>query len=234
MEPDELHICHLGITQYFLGSVLWLLVFDMPGSSDVNMDRVWKSITEFYKGHRTSSQFSVLRISMFTNPLKPKDHYPCLKGKGIEIKNLVPALAMVWDTFADLDEPYCYSVKRCFEALQFINATFDSPTTDYVLPLPQVGAFRNAIDVFLSHYSWLANRSDQRNELLFNVVTKHHWLWHIGERAMYLHPRIGATMIDEDFVGHVKEVVQACTSGMPSHNVQASVCDKYRYAMSLC
>ena len=41
IEPDELHVLHLGTSQYFLGSVLYLLVFTiLDGTPAANMDTV--------------------------------------------------------------------------------------------------------------------------------------------------------------------------------------------------
>ena len=39
-------------------------------------------------------------------------------------------------------------------------------------------------------------------------------------------------MIDEDFVGFLKKIVSASSAGTVAHDVQASVCDKYRHGMS--
>ena len=42
MEPDELHVMHLGVGQELLGSVLWYLAFSMmAGDAMSNMHAVW-------------------------------------------------------------------------------------------------------------------------------------------------------------------------------------------------
>ena len=42
IDPDELHIVYLGVAMYLLGSVLWLLCYDvLPGSPQDNMSVVW-------------------------------------------------------------------------------------------------------------------------------------------------------------------------------------------------
>ena len=113
-----------------------------------------------------------------------------------------------------------------------MNNTFDFHSDEVMLPIARVHSFRNAIDVFLANYTWLAACSDARGQLLFNVTPKFHWLWHLGERSMYLHPRRAACMIDEDFVGVMKEVVRASSAGTKGHKVQMTVCDKYRFGMA--
>ena len=99
--------------------------------------------------------------------------------------------------------------------------------------MDRVDSFRSAIDVFFAHYTWLARLADDQGKCLWAVVTKHHWLWHLGERSMYLHPRRAACMIDEDFVGLIKEIVRASSAGTQGYRVQESVCTKYRIAMSI-
>eukprot|EP00972_Heterocapsa_arctica_P047009 6937322-Heterocapsa_arctica.AAC.1 len=59
----------------------------------------------------------------------------------------------------------------------------------------------------------LAHRADARGHLLWNWAPKFHWLWHFGKRAQYLCPRRGACLIDKDYVGKIKVVGQACSSG---------------------
>ena len=45
IEPDEMHILYLGICQYHLGSILWLLVFRlMPSTAENNMRALWSGI----------------------------------------------------------------------------------------------------------------------------------------------------------------------------------------------
>ena len=84
------------------------------------------------------------------------------------------------------------------------------------------------VDSFLSCYTVLANAADRRAELLFSVTPKFHWLWHWSRRSRMLNPRKGNTMVDEDFVGVCKRIVQACANGTESHRVPMAFCEKYR------
>ena len=56
VEPDELHIMHLGTSMYLLGSVLWLLCYQVlqAGSPKANMDRVWATISNYYKQYKVA------------------------------------------------------------------------------------------------------------------------------------------------------------------------------------
>ena len=87
VEPDELHILHLGVSMYALGSVLWLLCYKIyKGTPSENMTELWSGIAELYSTMRTSSQFTNLKLNSFTDPANPGKHNPKLKGKGSEVK----------------------------------------------------------------------------------------------------------------------------------------------------
>ena len=85
---------------------------------------------------------------------------------------------------------------------------------------------------FLSYYSNLAKGADESGKLLYNITPKFHWLSHLGELSLYLHPRRAACMIDEDFVCIIKEIARSSSSGTKAHDIQLAVCDKYRHGMS--
>ena len=63
LEPDELHILHLGVSQYFGGSILYLLVFVvLEGSTKENLEAVWQAIMNHYTARKTSSQYSNFQL----------------------------------------------------------------------------------------------------------------------------------------------------------------------------
>ena len=66
IEPDELHIIHLGTSQYMYGSVLTELIYrTMPNPPTENMKDVWARVCAFYKEHTTKTQFNNLRFNSF-------------------------------------------------------------------------------------------------------------------------------------------------------------------------
>ena len=86
---------HLGTTQYLLGAVLFILVFQiLPDSPEENMHNIWTSINDYYRHYNVVTQYSSLKLASFHEP----SQYPKLKGKGAEVKDLVLPLAHVWDT----------------------------------------------------------------------------------------------------------------------------------------
>ena len=90
IDPDELHIVHLGLAMYLLGSVLWLLCYDvLPGSPQDNMSVVWTQVCTHYAAIQASCQYTNLSLHSFCDPGSPFASYPKLKGRGAEVKDLI-------------------------------------------------------------------------------------------------------------------------------------------------
>ena len=83
IEPDELHIMHLGTTQYMLGSTLWSLCYQLlPGTPSQNMEQVWGSIVSYYSEHQVDTQYSNLTRSSFCDTRRPPQGFSQAQGKG--------------------------------------------------------------------------------------------------------------------------------------------------------
>eukprot|EP00959_Pyramimonas_sp_CCMP1952_P359697 7531623-Pyramimonas_sp.AAC.1 len=98
-------------------------------------------------------------------------------------------------------------------------------------PVPVAEEFRDCTQRFLVVYTALAVKADREGALLWSEPSKFHWLWHMSDRAMYMHPRHGATMIDETFMGKIKLIAQACAAGTAAHLVPAKVMFKHQWLM---
>ena len=96
LEPVELHIIWLGTAMWFLGSVLWMLVFRvLPNDAPSNATSVWEQVSQCYSEMGASSQYTNLSINSFCNPAQPGGHYPKLKVKGTEVKSLTYMMCTV-------------------------------------------------------------------------------------------------------------------------------------------
>jgi hypothetical protein len=239
IEPDELHIIYIGTSQYMLGSVLWMLVYSvLAGAPQDNMALVWERISQLYTAMRISCQYTSLGLSSFhdidtlhPNRLSNK-HFPKLKGKGAELKGLAPVLLEVWREHASATDEH----RLVAEVLRHqcdLQAIIDEHSTELFLPVAAAAALQKSVVDLLLKYTQLAHRADARGNLLWSLAPKFHWLWHFGERAKYLCPRRGACLIDEDYVGKIKVVGQACSSGTALHRIQLKIVDKIRWGKSL-
>lgn len=115
----------------------------------------------------------------------------------------------------------------CFAAI------IDNYATELFLPPDQACEFQQHIITFLTKYSELGHLADARGDLLWNMTTKFHWLYHLGQRSHYLCPRRGACWIDEDYVKQTKDVAQACSAGTPLHQIPVRLVDKMRWGLSI-
>lgn len=85
---DWMRVKYLGVGQYFLGSILWLLVFNiLPWSPQKNLETVWGCVLEGYRLHNTphNERYGCISINVFKNTGQPR-----LKGRAARIKHLIP------------------------------------------------------------------------------------------------------------------------------------------------
>lgn len=217
-----------------LGSVLWLLCYRMlPQSPDKNMATIWTKICAAYKKHKVMTQYSALTLNSFVAPEQPTKQYPKLKGKGAEVKDLVLPVMDVWAEHMNKRSEHDQHVLAALRAQVEVQTLLSENATRAILPKQVVSKLQRSMMRMLQEYSVLANYADRNGDLLFSVLPKHHWAYHIGEHAAFVNPRKGNTMIDEDFVGRVKDIVCACVSGTKPHAVPEKVVLKYRLGMRL-
>ena len=233
LEADELHILHLGVLQYFLGSVLWLLVFEgSDGNHLARFDTIWTLILEQYTADQQGNQYTNLTISSFADPKKYNTTFPRLRGRGCEVKSLVVPLLNVWKA-KKRNSAFDNNVCKCLGDMASLICILDEFKADAFLPDDSAVKFLQLAESFLKCYCWLSVASEKRKLVLFNVVPKLHFMWHMAWRAKFLNPRLGATFIDEDFVKHMKKVTAMSVSGTPMHEVPKTLVGKYRWGLSL-
>ena len=232
LEPGLLHAMHLGTSQYFAGCILWSLCYKhMAGAPSANMAEIWEQIVDYDRAHDTTCVFSNLKLSSFCDPLKPRANFPKLKGKGAETKHLIAALSSAWDRFANRAGPDYALVRKCLDAQLAVHQVLDDHREDMFIPLAAAARLKKFVDIFLHHYTMLAGNSDAVNELLWSVVPKHHWLYHLSRRAEWLNPRCGDTSIDEDFLGKLKGIVTSCSAGSSLRLIGDKALSKYRWGL---
>ena len=235
VEPDELHVIHLGTSMYMLGSVLYLLVyrrFPMLRPAQA-MARVWSMITNYYSQHEVKDQFSNITIGMFTKPARHLTTYPKLKGRGGEVKHLVGALRFVWASVMRAGDAMDELVLSLLDHQLAVQDIIDEFPHDMFLTIQAALLLRHHVDGLLDDYLALASAADAAGDCLWTLPPKLHWLWHLAHRAYYLHPRRGTCMVDEDFVGKIKRIVQRTLASKQLHLIPGVVMEKWRWAMQI-
>lgn len=175
LEPDELHIIWLGTAMWFLGSVLWMLVFRiLPNSATSNMTLLWEQISRCFSIMGTSSQYTSLSVASFCDPKKPNGHFPKLKGKGAEVKGLSLVMSKVWTDNVTLDNHEFKLIAEALEAQNSFACIIDDYASDLFLPPAKAAEFQHEIVRFLTNYSELCHIADARGDLLWNMTVKFH------------------------------------------------------------
>ena len=94
---DSLHVVDLGVGMHVCGNGLHVLCYDvLPNTPAANMQFVWKEIDRLDHERNTTSQFPHLELRSFCDPSKPHADLPLLKGNGVQVRHLVPILALIW------------------------------------------------------------------------------------------------------------------------------------------
>ena len=234
VEPYEPNIMHVLTTQDMIGSALWSLCYQvLPGSPSNNMSTVWGCIVDYYSEHKVVTQYSNLTLASFCDPATPHRDFPKLKGRGAESKDLVAPLLHTWSIFMRHGQHHDVLVHTLLTKQLQIQDILHENKRYAFLPNDLAEKVLETIEQLLETYTLLCNEADRNHVLLWNMAPKFHWLWHLGHKARYLNPRRGNCMIDEDFVGVAKTIVQSCASGTAAHNVPSSFIDKYRWGLHM-
>ena len=71
--------------------------------------------------------------------------------------------------------------------------------------------------------------------LLYKVVIKQHYLFHIVYEACWTHlnPKLTMTLTGEDLVGKVATISRACTKSTPVTKLGGAVLEKYALGMAI-
>ena len=229
LEPDELHVMHLGTSQYMLGAVLYLLCFKvMLGSPEENLHEAWAEISQYYSDHSVETQYSALTICSFFEP----GQYPKLKGKGAEVKDLVAPLAKVW-----LGHTTGSNVNEYTQISAMLNYQCDAQRILHdhkdmaFLPKQRAIEFAYAIDGVLHMWSLVARAAFDQGEIVWNMTTKLHYLYHLGQKAWFLNPRRGNCMVEETYMGVCKTLAKSCLNSTTDHNMPKMFMEKYYWAL---
>ena len=206
-----------------------------PGTPEANLKTVWGFIEDYWKDNPVQDHYSTMKLSMFLNLEAPHERMPKLKGRAIEVRNLMPALMHAWKHFMHPSQkPFELIVLTGLQAsckLDEILAQY--PEVDK-LPRQEAAEFQSSAWLYAKcqnaaarHYGSLAGGS----LMIFDVTIKTHQMLHGALRAGHLNPRHGWNFAGEDFMGKMKELMQSCVRG---NNPGASVIklmDKYSYAL---
>jgi hypothetical protein len=227
---DFMHSKYLGVDQYCLGSVLWLLCFRvLQGSPDDNAQRVQDMIHDYNIRNRRPDGWKYVKVTMFHSP----GDYPKLKGKAVDIKRLGPALLDVWQQLSDAGDRVHRQVLLALKMGCRLDEIIDEHPMAYKLPDVAAQEFVSCTVALLSLLTVLCKHFLDLRMKLFNVTVKCHYLLHLALDSAHLHPRLGWCFSGEDFMQKLKRIVMASCRGSSPAISSRKVMDKYCFAMHL-
>ena len=239
---DGLHVVCIGILPHLLGSVFWLFCFtDVLGamfdSASSRMDYVWAQIDKLYKSRRTSCQFTFISLRSFCDPSSPNADYPILGGKAAELRHLVPIVLSIWQQFYRPRMQFeswvrdaLFAMDKFYDVLSYTSADGTYP---FFLPTLKINELQSNIDQFLDNYLHLTAHCFDRGMHLFNLVPKFHYMWHIGEQAVYLNPRVVWVYSNEDWVGRLALIGESCRYRLPAALRSGLITSKWSTGLAL-
>ena len=180
---DTLHCMDLGVSMHTAGNVLWLLVFSdyiAVGDPQAAIRQLSADVMELYEFEKTPSRFTNVDLWMFCDPASPTSSSPLLKGKGAEVRHLIPILHLVWRKYAQPTSDHDKHVDQLLRCLSDIYSILGWKTDDHETPLflseDASAELRNLTDVFLMENSYLEKLALERLPPLplWHMVSKYH------------------------------------------------------------
>ena len=193
--PDVMHVKHLGTDAYFYGSVLKYLTHHyLQQDTPENLERVWALVQHAYSANRTRHRYTNMRLSMFAGL---PHHFPKLKGRAAEIRNLGRPLLHVVDELLDMTSLTNRQIRLGLKLSVRMEEIIDEHVDDIVWPQAVCQEFYKAAQSFLMLQTALGRHFHPQGCMLFHTTIKSHLL-HVAQAARFMNPRLGWTYSGED------------------------------------
>jgi hypothetical protein len=217
---DLLHVLDGGILRHLLGSTFWHMLCELPkGAREARFQVLWGRCKELYAevGATAASPISTiasLQLRQVVDLQAPFASYPELGGcKAQQCKGLFLAMALLLDELQGSSEED-KQLRMCYHHLRAYYAILDGAAM--ILSDEEYGRLLTRARAFLITYSWLAGHWSGRGKLLFNVIPKCHYFWHLTMDGKYLNPKCTSCYKGEDYCSRVATMAASCSAGTPA------------------
>lgn len=235
-QPDLMHVKYLGYQQFWLGSILWMLVHELlPASPLANLRGIGLYVLRWQRRHNVSARFplgSFQKLSIFQR----KKGYPKIRGKGAHVRHLGGALAALWNKKMSPTNPNHVRVKLIFKLDLEIESILNSYSPDsgcYALPEPQALEVRAKQSQKAQLHQMLEEEYSTADVPLFNVTSKLHYSHHIMDDSRHLHPHLSWCWRGEDFMNVSSTLLSSCLRGRSNRQASIKALQKYALGMQL-
>ena len=187
------------------------------------------SMSSSIQGYVGRYRFSDLRLSMYV----PKaGDFPCLKGKGAEIKHFAAALHHTCSTLMDEGDEIHMQVKFLLLLVATMEAILDEHRDCYILPPLAQEQFEKCTQVFYQLNTALRGHLGSE-QMLFHHTIKQHYVLHLGLISRYINPGFGLCYKGEDMVHRVRNIVRSNYHGAAPHLVVDKTMRKYAVGLPM-
>ena len=190
----------------------------MEGSNEARLARLWNDIQDEYRGQGVSNKLTFLTLNMFMDPGSVHGRFPNLSCSCAEARSLVPVLHAVclrYETANPRDVHRTLALKH-FSRIYAIVLNYGMH-----LPSEAASAYARATESFLAHYKWLAVDAVEKGQMCWQLVTKHHMMFHIAQltELSLLNPRVSWCYQYENMVQQISRVAKASVNGIQLHQI---------------
>jgi hypothetical protein len=198
------------------------------------MNSVWVMLEEWWHNNPALQRYSHLKIGNWCNQDDPHGTMPKLKGRAIEVRNLVPALASVWARVMDPNNHVHQAVLEGMKNSAIMDDVLDAYPDADVLPTEDCVDFVNASWDYAKCQNALADHyNKQQGFLVFDVTIKTHWTLHCAMEAPFLNPRLSWNFSGEDFMQKCRGLHQSCCKGNDGLDSVNKFATKYCHALQM-
>ena len=196
------------------------------------MQELWKLMQKAYVDLGISKRYAIFKLSMIQ---KKGGAPPKLRGKGSEIKALIPIVLNLWERFYNKN----ITVHRQVLAMLRLNCKLERLMDEHRLQdsFPHTaaadfkataGAMCHLQCLLFDHF---AASGDEGVPRLFIITAKNHCLQHICSQAGAINPRKTWCFAGEDYMHVAKVLCQNCTFGVKPIAAPAKMVEHYRLGM---
>ena len=180
---------------------------------------------------RIEERFGDIKLSMFLG--KKAHNFPCLKGKGAEVRSLVTPLLVACEELMDDSTQQRREMKLLLRLAERIEGILKGHKDEFCWPEAVATTFKDSLYGLVQVTSSLCHYFHERRIILFNFTIKSHYALHLAHAAGFINPRLCWCYAGEDLMHTVQLLATSCAAGTPPHLIAAKVMRKYAQGLSL-
>ena len=201
-----------------------------PGTPEDNLLQIWTEIRQWWHDRRITGTFVNMHLGMFTNKRNPNAKFAKLRGRAAEIKKMGAPLLHVWASRMDPESVPHGQIKMMLQASVKLEEMLEDHAELNKYTPSIHDEFMQACDKFLVLSTAVARFYADEGLKVFDIVPKHHLLWHACHMSQFLNPRRSWCYSGEDYMQHMRKLAQSCLRGTPSWMVSQKMTRKFARA----